>query len=134
MFELFSVHMSISTPAQITAPDWVTTTYTGASFASAVSGPSTMTMAAAQRIQDTSELGHQVGQITAAVVGASFGAVLLVILAMFLCLRKRSRPPGAVRFMSFQERGRPLVPIAPAQLGPSYADDRSDLVTSLARN
>ena len=101
---------------------------------SALSGPSTMNMAAPQLVQDASDLGSHVGQITAAVVGTSFGAVLLVILAMFLCLRKPSRPSGAVRFMSSQEHGRPLVPTASAQLGPSYVDDGSESMTSLARN
>jgi predicted amino acid dehydrogenase len=93
LFELFTFQLSISTPGQTTtAPYWVSTTYTGVSFASAVSGPTTMSMAAPQVVQDTSELGPHVGQITAAVVGASFGSVLIIILAMFLCLRKRSRP------------------------------------------
>ena len=135
LFELFTFQLSISTPGQTTtAPYWVSTTYTGVSFASAVSGPTTMSMAAPQVVQDTSELGPHVGQITAAVVGASFGSVLIIILAMFLCLRKRSRPSGTVRFMASQEHGRPLVPIASARVGPSYADDRSESMTSTAQD
>jgi hypothetical protein len=58
---------------------------------------------------NSGELGRNVGEITAVVVGAVFGIVLVIGLAMYLCLRKRSSLRGAARFRAGQEYGQPLM-------------------------
>ncbi|KIW13044.1 hypothetical protein PV08_08231 [Exophiala spinifera] len=68
-------------------------------------------MAAPQVEQVETELGPHVGEITAAVIGASFGAMLLVIFALILCLHKRSKASSTVRFAAIQNLyGQPLFP------------------------
>ncbi|KAK6383099.1 uncharacterized protein PV06_05342 [Exophiala oligosperma] len=99
-------------------------------------GPSTMTMPAPQVQQDETELGPHVGEITAAVVGASFGVMLLGILALFLCLHKRSKTSNTVRFAASQDMyGQPLVPtFTTNSLEPQYADGGPDSISSIPQS
>jgi hypothetical protein len=109
------------------APAWVTTTYTGLGFADAGIEATTMRKAAPQIVESESELGPHVGEITAAVVGATFGFVLLTIVGLFVCLRKRTQPSESVKFVTTQESyGRPLVSMVPDRIRSPFLDDRSD--------
>ncbi|KAI3320942.1 hypothetical protein HD806DRAFT_546756 [Xylariaceae sp. AK1471] len=125
--DFFQIETSFTRSGQsltTTAPAWVTATYTGLPFASAGADPTTMRVAAPPIIQNESELGPHVGEITAAVVGATFGGVLVLMLALLLCLRKRAKPPKAVRFVATQDvYGRQLVPTASDSLVSHYVDE-----------
>jgi len=68
-----------------------------------------MTDAPPRVSQSPSGLGNHVGEITAAVVGASFGIIIIIALIMFLCLRKRSQTYVSTRPNMNQEYGRPLM-------------------------
>lgn len=127
--------MSFTTPGQTESDEpWVTTTYTGMSFPNAGVGPNTMTMAAPQVEQVETELGPHVGEITAAVVGASLGGMLLGILTLFLCLHKRSKTSGTVKFAAIQDfYGQPLVPTFRTNSEPQYVDEGSDSISSIPR-
>ncbi|KAI8632830.1 hypothetical protein F5Y19DRAFT_331587 [Xylariaceae sp. FL1651] len=127
--DFFHIETSFTSSGQIlttTPPPWVTGTYTGLPFETVGAEPTTLRVAAPPVLQNESELGPYVGEITATVVGATFGAVLILMLALLLCLRKRTKPPGAVRFITNQDvYGRQLEPTASDRLVPHYVDDET---------
>ncbi|KAI1319958.1 hypothetical protein F5Y16DRAFT_390451 [Xylariaceae sp. FL0255] len=98
-FYEYDVQTTFTTAGQTTTPpEWVTTTYTGLPFEDSGAEPTTMMVAAPQIHQSESELGPNVEKITASVVGAIFGSVVLFAAALLFCLRRRVKPPKTIRF------------------------------------
>ena len=59
--------------------------------------------------ESTSNLGRNVGKISAAAVGGALGLLTLIGVSMYFCLRKRSGPLRHGRSSANQEYGEPLI-------------------------
>ena len=94
-FTTITVSLGTTTPGVTKLPSWVTTSYRPASFSTLVPGAVTTMRQSYPILATSGGIQSHLGEIAAGVVGGALGAALLLGIALYLCLRKRSRRPGA---------------------------------------
>jgi hypothetical protein len=94
-YTMITVSLGTTTPGVTKVPSFVTTSYRPVSFSTLVPGAVT-TMRQSYPISTTSSgIQSHLGEIAAGAVGGALGTALLLGIALYLCLRKRSGRPGA---------------------------------------